>query len=191
MRHLFAWIWVLLVFQFLDEIFNFWPSNHFMCFNIVNTLIKGQIMWKSSWYEPWFDSDERLTKLLKWVWWNFESSWVCELFETVRHFCSVRVDERCEILYISFALVLAVLSFYLFLTCRRLVRALDLHMIGIELFSTFSWGIMCFVSVVLSFWNCLWQQRSFISRDLVLAFLFGFWISWMSLVFILLLLIFF
>ena len=79
MRHLFSWIWVLLVFQFLDEILNFWPSNHFMCFNIVNTLIKGEIMWKSSWYEPWFDNDERLTKLLKWVWWHFGCSWVCEL----------------------------------------------------------------------------------------------------------------
>ena len=43
MRHLFTWIWVLLVFRSLDEIFSFWLSNHFMCFNVVNTLIKGEI----------------------------------------------------------------------------------------------------------------------------------------------------
>ena len=32
-----------LSFDPLDEFFSFWLSNHFMCFNIVNTLIKGMI----------------------------------------------------------------------------------------------------------------------------------------------------
>ena len=93
-------------------------------------------MWKSSWYELWFDSVERLTKLLKWVWWHFGSSWAFACL-----FCfaslwvlwdSVRVDKRCEILYVSFALVLAVLSFYLFLRSRLLDWAFNLHMIGVN-----------------------------------------------------------
>ena len=37
-----------LSFDPLDEIFSFCLSNHFLCFNVVNTLIKGEIMWKSS-----------------------------------------------------------------------------------------------------------------------------------------------
>jgi len=35
-------------FDSLDDIFDFCLSNHFMSFNVVNTLIKGEIMWKSS-----------------------------------------------------------------------------------------------------------------------------------------------
>ena len=224
MRHLFAWIWVLLVFQFLDEILNFWPSNHFMCFNIVNTLIKGEIMWKSSWYEPWFDNDERLTKLLKWVWWHFGCHELCEQHCWNEFDGILGVHELCDLwmsllllcefvsfmslyasllllckfvscwwalwaLYVSFTLVLVVLRFYLFLRCRRLIRALDLHVIDVEPFSCFSWGIMCLVLVVSSFCPCLWELRFFISGDLVLAFSLGFWISWMSFVFLLLLLL--
>ena len=41
-----------LSFDPLDEIFSFCLSNHFLCFNVVKTLIKGEIIWKSSWYEP-------------------------------------------------------------------------------------------------------------------------------------------
>jgi len=107
-----------LSFDPLDEIFSFWLSNHFMCFNVVNTLIKGEIMWKSGWYEPWFDSDEHLTKLLKWVWWHFGCSWAlwalhvsfalvqfCELYEPLCiTFALVRVCELYEILCVTFAL---------------------------------------------------------------------------------------
>jgi hypothetical protein len=50
------------------------------------------------------------------------------------------VDERCEILYVSFALLPVVLSFYLFLRSRFLVRVIDLHVIGVEPFLPFLEG---------------------------------------------------
>jgi hypothetical protein len=40
---LFTWYEFYLLFDHLDESFSFYLSNHFLCFNVVNTLIKGEI----------------------------------------------------------------------------------------------------------------------------------------------------
>lgn len=218
LRHLFTWIWDSLVSRSLDEICSFCISNHFLCLNVVNTLIKGEIVeikliWVLIWL--WWVVDETL----KWLWLHLGSSFMSfvnlaclfcfvslwALWDFVRHFCSMRVVKLCEILYVSFALVPVVLSFYLFLRNRLLVRACTsllflcrlcwaLPLLEEPAFGSsfrfahdrcwalcvFSWGVMCFVSVVSSFYPCLWELRHFISRDLVSAFSLGFWISWMN-----------
>ena len=63
---------------------------------------------------------------------------VCEALHVF--FALMRVYELYEIVYVSFALVLVVLSFYFFLRCRLLVRVIDLHMINVEPFLTFLEG---------------------------------------------------
>jgi len=134
-------------------------------------------LWKSSWYEPWFDSDERLTN-----WWNSFDG-ILGVLSSMR-FC-VSLLLSCEIV-----------SFVRFCVSHLLVCRLCWALPLLEgsafgssyrfahdrcwALSVFSWGIMCFVSVVSSFCPCLWELRHFISRDLVSAFSLGFWISWMS-----------
>lgn len=83
-------------------------------------------------------------------------------------------------LCVSFALLLVVLSFYLFLRSRCLVWVFYLHMIGVESVLPFLEGSCVLVSVVLRYCPCLWGPRLLISRDLVPAFSLGFWICWMS-----------
>ena len=46
---------------------DFWPlpsQTISLCSHVVNPLLKGEKFGKSSWYEPWFDGDERLTSAL-------------------------------------------------------------------------------------------------------------------------------
>ena len=110
--------------------------------------------WKSSWYEPWFDSDERLTN-----WWNSFDG-ILGVLSSMR-FC-VSLLLSCEIVsFVRFCVSPL-------LVCR-LCWALPLlegsafgssyqfaHDRCYALFA-FSWGIMCFVSVVLSFCPYLWD----------------------------------
>jgi hypothetical protein len=60
------------VFFHLDELFGLLPSQTIsLCSHVVNSLLKGEKFGKSSWYQPWFDSDERLTSVLVRVLWHF------------------------------------------------------------------------------------------------------------------------
>ena len=89
----------------------------------------------------------------------------------MRHFCSVRVDERCEILYVSFALVSAVLSFYLFLRSQFFIQAFGLHMICVNPFTAFSLSIMCFcLSCVKSLLLSLGTETSHFERSCACLF---------------------
>ena len=51
-----------------------------------------------------------------------------------------KLYKNYEILYVYFTIVSVVLSFYLFLRTQLLVRAIDLHMIGVEPFLFFLEG---------------------------------------------------
>jgi len=98
---------------------------------------------------------------------------VCELCEVLFvSFALVGNCELCETLCVSFAPMPVVLSFYLFLRCRHLIRALDLHVIGVEPFSAFSWGIMCFcLSCVESLLLSLGTETSHFERSCACLFI--------------------
>jgi len=79
--------------------FSAFDSQTISCALMLSTHSSRGRLWKSSWYESWFDSYERFDKLMKWFWWQFGSS---ELYEILCvSFALVWDCELCEILYVS------------------------------------------------------------------------------------------
>ena len=98
--------------------------------------------------------------------------------------CSVWVDELCE----TFALMWLC---WPFTSSWGVSICFDLLICTRSVLTPFLERSCVFVSIVSSCCPFLWELRLLILRDLVFAFSLGFWISWMSFVFILLLLVFF